>query len=258
MKTELGVFFTCFKEKKSVEYAIDELFKIYKDIPVYLVSDGGEDYSYLESKYNSLKTNLCEDSRGFVPKISESTYKEEKWQQLIKKSILIFIDRIAKAINYCNSEYILIMEPDVLVRGKLNIQRNAKINGSRVNTGLSKELKNILANVQGAKIIDCWGATPTILESETFLKAIENIKANDKILNDLCFSDHRLANYDIFLPVLLALLGYEEVFNPDITECFRNPNWQISHHPLLHQFRAYYPKHHENYEGRHSHDQWLW
>mgnify|MGYP004060540537 CR=1 FL=1 len=33
----------------------------------------------------------------------------------------------------------------------------------------------------------------------------------------------------------------EEKFNPDITECFRNPNWENSKHPLLHQFRKYYP-----------------
>ena len=50
-----------------------------------------------------------------------------------------------------------------------------------------------------------------------------------------------VAYYDALLSILFGFIGVEEEFNPDITECFRNPNWENSSHPLLHQFRKYYP-----------------
>ncbi len=46
--SSLGIFFSCFKEKKAVEYSLTELVKHYPDSPIYLVSDGGLDFSYLE------------------------------------------------------------------------------------------------------------------------------------------------------------------------------------------------------------------
>jgi hypothetical protein len=49
---------------------------------------------------------------------------------------------------------------------------------------------------------------------------------------------------------MFAALGYDEIQNPELTECLRNPNWRNSGHPLLHQFREYYPT--SNYSGRHS------
>ena len=53
--TSLGFFFSCFNENKAVEYSLSELVKHYPDSPIYLVSDGGNDFSYLESEYKNLK-----------------------------------------------------------------------------------------------------------------------------------------------------------------------------------------------------------
>ena len=59
--SDFGVFYTCYKEKEAVEYSLATLFSVYPECPVYLVSDGGHDYSYLESKYPTLKTELEEE-----------------------------------------------------------------------------------------------------------------------------------------------------------------------------------------------------
>ena len=42
------------------------------------------------------------------------------------------------------------------------------------------------------------------------------------------------------LPLIFALVGEEETFNPDIVECNRNPNWRNTTQPLVHQFKEFY------------------
>jgi hypothetical protein len=49
-ENKIGVFYTCYTEKAAVEFSLDMLFEIYPEIRVYLVSDGGSDYSFLNSK----------------------------------------------------------------------------------------------------------------------------------------------------------------------------------------------------------------
>jgi hypothetical protein len=256
-----SVFFTCYTEVDAVSYSIDTLKQIYPDCPVYLVSDGGSDYSFLEQKYSNIKTNLEFDSRGFVPKINDN-FKDPDQQKLIKQSILTFLDRTKRAVEYGQKDYLLVMEPDVLVRGELSNPNQHFLLGTRINSGLSEELKNILLQYPQGISIDNWGATPAIFNSQIFLKAYENLLLYPDLLDRLCLSDKRLANYDIVFPVLFATIGIVESYNPEIVECYRNPQWQTSGHPLVHQFRAKYPSSSQGYNGRHSDNeygsQWLW
>lgn len=250
-KLDFGVFYTCYTEMDSVIYSLKKLYEIYPEIPVYLVSDGGCDYSDLKLNFTKLETKLGKDSRGLVPKIpDDSTFLNEFWQNYISDSIREFLNRIYEAIQYCNKPYILVMEPDVLVRGELSISHGAKILGSKVNPRVRYEEKiNEYLNKFGGKI-NGYGATPAIIESETFLSIYKFLKENDDVIKDISKLDPTLANYDILLPVVFALKGFEEVVNDEIVECLRDPNWEISGKPLVHQFRRFYPQ--ENYKGRHS------
>ena len=54
----LGVFFTCYTELEAVEYSIDLLETVYPDIPVYIVSDGGSDYSFISEKYKNISDSV--------------------------------------------------------------------------------------------------------------------------------------------------------------------------------------------------------
>jgi hypothetical protein len=259
VQPELGIFYTCFTEKAAVEYSLESLFKHYPSIPVYLVSDGGTDFKYLESTYPSLRALLEEDTRGCIPSINETNFTTKDSQDKIKHSITTFVDRIERAIHFCNSKYLLIIEPDVLVRGKLNIPKDGKIFGSRVNSGLSDELKSILVQRDDAIVIDTWGVTPALFECKSFKRCSAILKNDKELFDSLCLADYRLAAYDVLLPVMYALIGEHEIFNPDITECMRNPLWQSSTHPLLHQYRAKYQNASDGYTGRHSRDNyWPW
>jgi hypothetical protein len=254
MDTKLGVFFTCYTETESVEYAIDTLFLVYPNIPVYLVSDGGSDFSFLEKKYGTkkIKTILSDDTRGLIPKISKTTFKNPEWQSYILNSIVTFFNRVEGAINFCNTEYLLVMEPDVLVRGELNIPQNMVFSGSRINKNISTELREIIKKIPGAIDVNNWGATPALFRSDVFIKAWNKLKTNPELLNKMSIAEHRLANYDMTFAVLFALIGIPEEYNPDIIECLRDSNWEKKKNPLVHQFRRYYPK--NNYTGTHAAD----
>lgn len=166
-------------------------------------------------------------------------------------SIYTFLRRIKDSIDYCSSEYILIMESDVLVRGELTIPRDSVLLGSKINPSIYREAEvNKIINKYGGVNVHGYGCTPVIFKSDIFIEAYEFIKKNPKFIEELCDITYQIAMYDILLPIVFSLLGHTEEFNPDITECLRNVNWMNTKHPLVHQFRKFYPT--NNYDGIHA------
>ena len=250
---DFGVFYTCYTETKAVDFSITKLLDIYPECPIYLVSDGGSDYSFLNSKTEKIVTLIERDTRGFIPFLEKNSFRSEENQKKIKESILTFLDRVERAIDYCNKELLLVMEPDVLVRGDLNFfPRDAHLLGSRINVGLSNDLRNVVKSQPGSIDVNCWGATTAFLRCSTFKEAHRLLKNNSDLLDALCKSDHRLANYDVLFAVIFALVGKEEAFNPEIIECFRDKFWSLKSNPLVHQFREHYPKKSDGYNGSHT------
>lgn len=267
---DFGVFYTCYTEKRAVDYSLEVLYSIYKDVPVYLVSDGGSDFSYLERKYNdlgfNLKSNLEHDSRSLIPSFAHrDDFYTDEIQKSVFDSVKTFLDRTKRSIEYCNNrDFLLVMEPDVLVRGKISNNNRYKLLGSRVNYGINDELRNILRNYTGAIDINNWGVTPAIFECQSFMRVYDLINNDDELLKNLCLSDRRFANYDFLFATLFALIGIPETFNPEIIECFRDTQWEIKSNPLVHQYRAKYPLSSEGYNGTHivnkngMADTWHW
>jgi hypothetical protein len=164
----------------------------------------------------------------------------------------VFLDRIAQAIDYCKTEYILIMEPDVLVRGKLSVPQGAKVTGSLINELDFPELHSELRSHPRGVAVTRYGATPTIIESAAFMQVRDYFLKRPGAVRRLSAACHIMASYDVLLPVAFALLGHREVFNPEIVECLRDPDWERSGKPLVHQYRYRYPKAQSGYTGKHA------
>jgi len=233
---KLGFFYTVFNERKAVEFSIENSRKHYPDSPIYLVSEG-VDFSYLKEDYKYLETLVVDDTMSDTFKINQINFKDKVNQDAIKKATFAVIERLKNCIDFCKSDYIIMMDPDAYIRGTLNIPDGVKLLGSRVNQGLPYELKNVLSQI-GATVINHWGATPGIFEVKSFLKAVEKFeKLNIDIFTN---SFYAMYAHDVLLPILFALIGEEETFNPDIIECYRDSNWRNKNNPLVHQFREYY------------------
>lgn len=240
MNYKIGVFLTCFDETEAVEFALTKINEVYPNINIYLVSDGGKDFSYLKEKYTNLQTEFGENSMGEVLKLTHTHFQDKHQQDNIKKAVLTLIERLRRAIDFCGTEYILMADPDVYLRSELTIPSGVKLLGSRVNTGLPDELKKILSEIPGALIINSWGATPGIFEVSSFIKGVKILLETNQLLDKLCMSFYAMFAHDVILPVIFSLIGEEETFNPDIVECYRNPNWEQTDKPLVHQFKKYY------------------
>jgi hypothetical protein len=250
---KIGFFYTVFKEKNATEYSIQQLKIHYPDSLIYLVSDGGLDFSYLEGKISNLKTSLEEDTMSDTFNITAGStgcdyingnYREEFYQKAIKKCAYTVLNRIETAIDYCNyPDWMIMCDPDCLIRGKLNFPENAKILGSRINCCLPQGYQNILRSIDGAIPITNWGASPCVFEVKAFLRALKKFRyldSTENLLDRLCKEFYAMYAHDVLFPTLFALVGEEEVFNYDVVECTRNTNWKNTSHPLVHQFREYY------------------
>lgn len=237
---KLGFFFSCYTENMAVENSIAELRKYYPDNSIYLVSDGGSDFTYLKDQYDNLEVSLEEDTMSDTFKVTDKNWREPEHQNTIKKATYAVLNRLERAIDYCKADYILMMDPDALVRGHLNIPEGVKLLGSRVNKGFPNGIKDVLSRIEGAKVIDCWGATPAIFETKTFMESWENVKETPEVIDLLINEFYAIYAHDVLLPLIFALVGEEETFNPDIIECSRDSGWRSKSNPLVHQYKEFY------------------
>jgi hypothetical protein len=242
--SEIGFFYTVFNEIEAVEYSIRSLKENYPNCLIYLVSDGGTDFSYLEKEITNLKTSLEDDTMSKTFEINKSNFQTSHYQQVTERCVKSLIKRLSIAIEYLGTDYVVMLDPDALIRGKLSISHGSKLLGTRVNRGFPRSFRKIMKNFPGGISINHWGATPAIFEVKTFLRARDNLLNNWSIFTKLGVNFEALYAHDVILPVMFGLIGIEEEFNPDITECLRDKTWKFNKKPLVHQFRDFYPKKH--------------
>ena len=250
-KITVGFIYNCvYKQRKSFEFGLRSIRNLYPDSPIYIVSDGGYDYQYLEDEIGNLKFEMGVDTMGPYKKVDFNNFTQKEHQESIKNNIAATVDRLEKGIKYCgNPDWIFMSEPDVLLRGKFSVPKNAKILGSRLNEASMPpsvrldqwiEFNKILCEVDTSIPIFRWGAVPPIFHTETYLKAIEIYKSNFDTLTKITEVLYGVNCYDIIMPFFFSLIGEPEIFNSEIVECLRNHNWKNTSHPIVHQWRELY------------------
>lgn len=240
-KVKLGLFVTCYDEKEAIEFALRSANSIYPNIPIFINCEGKIDFSGLKSEGLNLKAQHFEDTLSSVLKINEQNYLLPENQRAIINATVSIVKRIVFGWIFLRSEYILLHCPDTLIRGELNIPEGTELLGSRVNKFTWQKTNELLVKNGGLEITH-FGAVPAIFRVDTFLEALEKTVSIPNFWNDLASSFYAPFSHDLLLPILFSLVGKIEEFNPEITECTRNPGWKLSTHPLLHQFREHYPK----------------
>ena len=127
--SDFGVFYKCFKETEAIEHSLESLFSIYPDCPVYLVSDGGNDYSYLEERYPTIKTVHGEDNRGWMLSPSGCSkivfqFKVPEIHEKFRATHRVMLERIKAGVDYCGKKHMLFMD---IYRSKSIVYRTPKL-----------------------------------------------------------------------------------------------------------------------------------
>lgn len=248
MKNKIGFFTLCYDETQALHFAYNSLKSYYPEAPIFLNSESKEDFIFLKKYIKNIHIENVEDTQSGLFKYKPGDHVLEENRIKNKKAVLILLERLEKAINLLQTDYILMHCPDTLVRGKITIPNDSGLLGSRVNNYFFPEINQILLKNRGIEIT-AFGAVPAIFKSEDFLKAKYIFLQNKNILEELCNNFYAVFSHDIILPILFALIGKQEEYNPEITECTRNFNWITSSHPLIHQFRFFYPHRTSKYKS---------
>ena len=216
---DIGFIYNCvFKQKAAFIRSVEAIREIYPDSKIRVFSDGGLDYSFLED--DRLEFSMEEDTVSPLKNINASNFLEEKNQTAMKIGMAATIDRLQRGLDYCNHpEWFCMTEPDVYIR-----------------------LNELIGEIDGSVPVMRWGSVPVIGHTETLLKGIDIYLKNFKTLDKLTECFHAVGAFDLFLPILFALAGEQEVFSDEYTECLRNPTWKTSSHPVVHQYREFYEK----------------
>ena len=189
------------------------------------------------------------DTVSKIKCINKFNFLEKQNQTNLKKVISSTILRLEEGLKFSGyPEWFCMTEPDVLIRGKITYPANAKLLGSRVNYAWYKEdwiqsfigINKLISKIDGSIPIVRWGSVPVIGNTKTLLKGINIYKENFSILDSLTQQFHAVSGFDLFLPLLFALAGEEEIFSSNYTECLRNKDWEKSPATVIHQFRKYY------------------
>lgn len=235
-KNNLGAFFICYKEKTAIEKSIESFRKIYPDAPIYLSSDGGFDYSYMNDEKTKCILDI-EQTVGVTKDIEKMIQTNEFPVIRLFMASMQYLERLNKAIDYCKTEYILLMEPDVFVRGKLNL----------LDIPLVGPKPNLMPDFVRKYIVDsggidnkCWGAAAGVMQTKIFKQIFDDLRINQHKMLEWLYLDPRIACYDYLLTFIFSIYGFKYEENPDLVECNRNPNWRQTNHPLIHQYYENY------------------
>lgn len=225
MTKKFSVYHQCFNNFRATEFAIGNFRKYHPDVPYYLISDGGEDFSDIAKKYNC-NFVLASENIG-------TNYLE-------KEQAKIYLNRLKSAFIYSNSDYLLTMEDDVLCRGKVEITRNFNIAMSYVPDNklrphiFEKCVKkyNITPNV------DWYGATGGTLLNKNIFFDEEKIEIINRFMEE--DFESTLGSIDQFIVMLYLICGLDCSVNESLGETHRTPNWQNSDLSLIHCFKEMY------------------
>jgi hypothetical protein len=242
---KLGVFYICYKEKDAIHYSLNKFREFYPTSPIYLVSDNGHDYSYLKEMFSNIET-IKENTEvvGVARNCDEYIQIHKGKNDHFMEIVMEFLRRLNNACLYCKTDYILLMEPDVLVRGPLTMP-SADLVGPTANV-MPRVIQDYILK-HGGKNNGTWGPSGGIMKTKSFQKIYKKLIKDPSKLYDGVALDPRMICYDYLLAFLFSLYGYTYENNPEETECIRNPSWKTSGHPLLHQYRENY---NNNYEGK--------
>lgn len=152
------------------------------------------------------------------------------------------LQRLTSALDSCKTEYLIYLEADSLVLGRVVISEDFQMDTLDANRYSRKFLRRI-RQISGRQLpVKGWGFVTGYLKCESAKNMLAWSKVHPEVLEELFLLDPRMAYLDFFFPVLAHLSGVDIGKSFQVGECLRDPKWENSNYTLLHQYRTAYTK----------------
>lgn len=222
MKT-FAAYHQCYKDYKATEFAVEQFRKHNPDTPYYLISDAGNDFSDIAKKYN------CH----FVydPVNTGMNY-------LTADQAKILYQRLVNCFNHFGTDYILLMEDDVLCRGSLSVEEDFNLAMSFVPGNKIYLYDKIVEKYNSNPNVDWYGATGGSFLNKNLFTLDANIEKVNKFIDE--DYDQIMGSMDHFITTLYLICGYDCSVNTLLGETHRTPDWNNSDLPLIHCYKEMY------------------
>lgn len=229
MNKKLGAFYQVFRNKKAADFVLKNFRNNFLDSPIVLISDGGDDFEDIAEKYNAIYTKKNNIFGGS----SSSAYLDS--ERMIESW-----NRHKLTVDICNSDYVMILEDDVLVQDKIELTERFSMKGVMVGNKIPELLKTIVKDASGSVSDEYGMCGGSVYNSEDFLKCYLSAidftkKEHDNIFN---FQDKIIGAFDLNLVFHFNRCGFRYEKAPWLSEVMRQSDWK--NYPIVHQFKEFY------------------
>jgi hypothetical protein len=197
-----------FDEYRKVSESLERLRQSNPDCQIILGSDRLTGFdSQLFNKFSVLKLSPRSCMQAFYDLTRFGQPTSSISLELRKTLLECNILRMEEAAKIASFDYILYLEPDVLVRGKLHTENLFEMDTLAVNK-YSEEFIQLVNHFSLKKMpFDGWGFCTGFAKKDGFLEVASWAKQNGDMIEKLIALDYRMAYADFAFPVLFHLVG---------------------------------------------------
>jgi hypothetical protein len=198
---EISAYMQCFSNKRAVFECLKSFRKYYPSVAITLVSDGGDDFNEIKQKFNLIYKY---SNQNILPqgKMCGIDGVEEYFKRIYEHCISV------------NSEWVVILEEDVITLRNINYFPTTECAGPRLNS-YSPELTNFLIKNYGDKQYGYGMCGGSIFKRKSFIDAFNKFLD----LKSCVQYDNRITGWsDIPLTLIFHLAGLDYSVWHEISE----------------------------------------
>ena len=231
-KIQFGCYYAAFKSEEATKFVLQNFRKHFPENPILLISDGGDDFSHLAKEFDCGYEQL---HNIFEPK--EDMYCAARMSEYWK--------RLKSSVDYCNKEYLMLLEDDVYIRDYFEIDRHFDLCGSRLGAKFSSSVKEDIKKAV-SKDVQIYGMCGgSFFNTETFNKIYDDVILDINDIHDEKIKKETdkwcsLGSTDSSITYHFYKRGYEYEVNPWMIEVRENRRWRETGHPIVHEYKEKY------------------
>lgn len=243
MKDTYSIFLIYHNEFRAAQHSLRSALIHYPDAPIILAQDSFEDLHLSEIQILGIQPKHLSKMSCMTRLMKPRVEKIDNFKFTMDESIQIInchINRLSELVETVQTENIIFMEPDSILRGR--ILRNPTYSMEFVTP--NKYNSNFLLSLEklsNSKVeFDGWGFNVGVVTRECLMGIVEWVKTNPDRVIEILELDDRLVYNDFCLPIFAHCAGFKVGRSNQITEVKRDFFWRWNRKPMVHQFKKYY------------------